>query len=117
MKEETVKQSTYEVSFSHMNVSLFFHVFKFFQKCATNDSVPCGDANWIFDSFVTDALPFFLGLDITGSVIRLNEKRFAHHKNKQFHFWDATTCTLPRYLDESSDVEQSFDLVHVRDVI
>ena len=84
---------------------------------ALNDSVPCGDVNWIFDSFETDSLPLYVGLDITGSVISLNEKRFAHHKNKQFHFWDATTCSLPRYVDESRNVESSFDLVHVRDVI
>ncbi len=59
--------------------------------------VPCGDANWIFDSFETDALPMYVGLDITGLVIKVNKQRFAHHNNKQFHFWDALNCTLPTF--------------------
>ena len=78
--------------------------------------VPCGDVNWIFDSLETDTLPLYVGLDITGAVIRINQQRFAHHTNKQFHFWDATTCTLPRVQDEMGE-ENNFDLVHVRDVI
>eukprot|EP00571_Detonula_confervacea_P009283 CAMPEP_0172322658 /NCGR_PEP_ID=MMETSP1058-20130122/46515_1 /TAXON_ID=83371 /ORGANISM="Detonula confervacea, Strain CCMP 353" /LENGTH=284 /DNA_ID=CAMNT_0013038461 /DNA_START=234 /DNA_END=1085 /DNA_ORIENTATION=- len=78
--------------------------------------IPCGDVNWIFDSFETDALPLYVGLDITGAVIKLNNERFAHHRNKQFHFWDATTCALPRFQYENGD-KQAFDLVHVRDVI
>lgn len=78
--------------------------------------IPCGDVNWVFDSFVTDSLPFYLGLDIVGAVIKINERRFAHHRNKQFNFWDATACTLPMFQDGTRDV-QEFDLVHVRDVI
>jgi hypothetical protein len=79
--------------------------------------VPCGDANWIFDSFVTDVLPMYVGLDITSEAIRVNKQRFAHHNNKQFHFWDALNCTLPTFRNETSNRDEAFDLVHVRDVI
>ncbi|KAL7524224.1 hypothetical protein ACHAXR_000479 [Thalassiosira sp. AJA248-18] len=56
--------------------------------------VPCGDVNWIFDSFETDTLPLYIGLDITTNVIEVNKQRFGHHSNKRFFFWDAT-LTLP----------------------
>lgn len=79
--------------------------------------VPCGDVNWIFDSFETDTLPMYVGLDIVNDVIKVNEQRFAHHNNKQFHFWDAVNCVLPKFGNETSGIKQSFDLVHVRDVI
>lgn len=78
--------------------------------------IPCGDVNWIFDSFETDTLPMYVGLDIAGAVIKVNQKRFAHHRNKQFHFWDATSCILPKFRNGTNDV-QAFDLVQVRDVI
>eukprot|EP00956_Cyclotella_meneghiniana_P016227 scaffold25542_cov60-Cyclotella_meneghiniana.AAC.1 len=64
--------------------------------------IPCGDANWMFDSYVTDSLPFYLGLDVANATIELNRMRFAHHKNKMFTFWDATACVLPRYKHERS---------------
>jgi hypothetical protein len=79
--------------------------------------VPCGDVNWIFDSFLTDSLPLYVGLDIAGDVIGINQRRFAHHRNKQFHFWDVTSCALPKFHNTSSSEEQVFDLIHVRDVI
>jgi hypothetical protein len=78
--------------------------------------IPCGDVNWILDSLETDTLPLYVGLDITSAVIDVNNQRFAHHTNKQFYFWDATNCVLPRFQNGTSE-EQSFDLVHVRDVI
>lgn len=80
--------------------------------------IPCGDANWIFDSFETDSLPLYVGLDIVRPVIEVNKQRFAHHKNKQFLFWDAISCTLPKFQNGTRvDEHQPFDLVHVRDVI
>lgn len=79
--------------------------------------IPCGDANWIFDSFVTDSLPLYLGLDVTSAVIEVNKQRYAHHINKIFEFWDATTCTLPKFQMGLDGMPTSFDLVHVRDVI
>lgn len=78
--------------------------------------IPCGDVNWIHDSFETDSLPLYVGLDITSAVIEVNKQRFAHHVNKRFYFWDATKCTLPRVQDGEGE-EKPFDLVHVRDVI
>ena len=75
----------------------------------------CGDANWILDSWETDSLPLYVGLDVTSAVIELNKLRFAHHSNKQFHFWDATACIIPKF--QNGTKKQSFDLVHVRDVI
>lgn len=79
--------------------------------------VPCGDANWIFDSFVTDSLPLYLGLDIVRPVIEVNKQRFKHHSNKIFLFWDATSCELPRFINGKNGEQESFELVHVRDVI
>ena len=79
--------------------------------------IPCGDVNWIFDSFETDSLPLYVGLDVTSAVIEVNKKRFSHHKNKEFHFWDASHCAIPRFFNEASGKEETFDLVHVRDVI
>jgi len=76
----------------------------------------CGDANWILDSWETDSLPLYVGLDVTSAVIEANKQRFAHHSNKQFHYWDATACTIPKFQNGSMK-EQSFDLVHVREVI
>lgn len=79
--------------------------------------VPCGDANWIFDSFITDSLPLYLGLDIVRPVIEVNEQRFKHHSNKIFRFWDALECHLPRYRNGANAKDEPFELVHVRDVI
>ena len=79
--------------------------------------IPCGDANWIFDSLITDTLPLYLGLDVTSAVIQVNKERFAHHKNKLFSFWDATTCSLPKFQNGTNGELTPFDLVHVRDVI
>uniref|UniRef100_A0A7S2UBF9 Methyltransferase domain-containing protein n=1 Tax=Attheya septentrionalis TaxID=420275 RepID=A0A7S2UBF9_9STRA len=78
--------------------------------------IPCGDVNWILDSLETDTLPLYVGLDITSAVIDINKQRFAHHTNKHFRFWDATSCVLPRFQNGTSEL-QSFDLVHIRDVI
>jgi len=79
--------------------------------------VPCGDVNWILDSIVTDTLPLYVGLDGASSVIEVNKKRFAHHNNKRFEFWDATECIFPRFINGTTNTEQVFDLVHIRDVI
>ena len=43
--------------------------------------------------------------------------RFAHHNNKRFEFWDATECIFPRFINGTTNTEQVFDLVHIRDVI
>lgn len=82
--------------------------------------IPCGDVNWIFDSFETDTLPVYVGLDIVHPVIGVNEMRFAHHSNKVFSYWDATECVLPQFQKGGGgggEQQQPFDLVHVRDVI
>mmetsp|Transcript_24907 Transcript_24907/g.51613 ORF Transcript_24907/g.51613 Transcript_24907/m.51613 type:complete len:377 (+) Transcript_24907:129-1259(+) len=96
--------------------------------------IPCGDVNWIHDSFETDTLPLYVGLDITSAVIDVNNQRFAHHNNKEFYFWDASECPMPRILVTNAGVgtastqqqqqqqqqheqTQPFDLIHVRDVI
>lgn len=79
--------------------------------------VPCGDVNWILDSFETDTLSLYVGLDVTRAVIEVNKQRFAHHNNKEFHFWDMTECVLPKFHEKTGGEEESFDLVHVRDVI
>jgi len=79
--------------------------------------IPCGDVNWILDSFVTDTLPLYVGLDVASPVIEINKKRFEHHMNKHFTFWDATECTLPHCINGTTNKEEVFDLVHVRDVI
>ena len=90
--------------------------------------IPCGDANWIFDSYETDTLPLYVGLDVATNVLKVNKQRFAHHSNKQFHFWDATACEVPKFINASSSNDSiikeqqeqllsSFELVHVRDVI
>ena len=80
--------------------------------------IPCGDANWIFDSYVTDSLPFYLGLDVANVTIEVNSRmRFGHHKNKMFTFWDATACVLPKYKYKPDGPLTPFDLVHARDII
>lgn len=79
---------------------------------------PCGDANWILDSYVTDALlSLYVGLDVVGPVIENNNRRYAHHDNKKFLVWDAIECGMPKFFNATTGTEQPFDLVHVRDVI
>mmetsp|Transcript_29052 Transcript_29052/g.69207 ORF Transcript_29052/g.69207 Transcript_29052/m.69207 type:complete len:327 (-) Transcript_29052:134-1114(-) len=78
--------------------------------------IPCGDVNWILDSFETDTLHLYVGLDIASGPILVNSQRFGHHSNKQFHFWDASECVLPKLINSNGETEP-FDLVHVRDVI
>lgn len=73
--------------------------------------------NWILDSFVTDTLPLYIGWDVASPVIEINKKRFEHHMNKHFTFWDATECTPPHFINGTTNKEEVFDLVHVRDVI
>ena len=82
--------------------------------------VPCGDVNWIMDSWVTDSLPVYDVLDIVTNVIAVNQVRFAHHVNKKFAVWDAVSCALPQFTidnEENHDVVQNFELVHFRDLI
>jgi hypothetical protein len=78
--------------------------------------VPCGDANWIFDSLETDSMPLYVGLDIVGSLIEFNQKRFAFHSNKRFYWWDGINCAFPKQTLHN-DVLQPFELIHSRDVI
>jgi hypothetical protein len=48
----------------------------------------CGDVNWIFDSWETDSVPLYLGLDVAHTVISLNQERFRYHSNKIFRRWN-----------------------------
>jgi hypothetical protein len=79
--------------------------------------MPCGDANWIFDSWKTDSLKLYIGLDVVQEVIRRNAERLRFHSNKIFRHWDGTTCPLPKYKYVSSDRIRAADMVHSRDVI
>jgi hypothetical protein len=79
--------------------------------------IPCGDANWQFQSWEMDSLDVYAGLDVVRQVIRLNQEKFWFHSNKQFAFWDLVTCPLPRFRALGSNRAQPFDLIHVRDVI
>ncbi|KAL7454939.1 hypothetical protein ACHAWC_006543, partial [Mediolabrus comicus] len=47
-------------------------------KVTSMCDIPCGDANWVLDSFETDSLPYYVGLDIVRPVIEVNKQRFAH---------------------------------------
>jgi hypothetical protein len=78
--------------------------------------VPCGDVNWIFDSLETDSLPLYVGLDIVGSLIEFNQKRFAFHSNKRFYWWDGINCAFPKQRLHNNML-QPFELIHSRDVI
>jgi len=87
---------------------------------STMIDLACGDANWIFDSWETDAIPLYLGLDVAAPVIALNQERFRHHSNKVFRHWNGYECgVLPsHYLGATTTSEsRPFDLVHARDVI
>lgn len=77
--------------------------------------VPCGDVNWIFDSYETDFLPMYVGLDIVRSVIQLNNKRFTYHANKHFAWWDGVNCSFPWH--RLNGTLQPFDMIHSRDII
>jgi len=77
--------------------------------------LPCGDTNWIFDSWETDSLELYIGLDIVKPVIDLNSKRLAFHSNKLFRHWDGAICPLPKFRKDHS--LHSVDLVHSRDVL
>jgi hypothetical protein len=79
--------------------------------------IPCGDANWIFDSWETDSLKLYIGLDVVQEVTRRNAERLRFHSNKIFRHWDGTTCPLPKYKDVFSDRVRAADMVHSRDVI
>jgi len=79
--------------------------------------IPCGDVNWMMDAFETDSLHYYVGADITPSVIKLNKQRFNHHSNKAFTLWDLASCKLPRLRNPASNSSRPFDLIHVRDVL
>lgn len=79
--------------------------------------VPSGDANWIFDSWPTDSIGAYLGLDIAKEVVEFNNQRFAHHSNKMFLHWDASECSLPSLQRAGSRQVVPFELVHARDVL
>jgi hypothetical protein len=94
---------------------------------STMIDIPCGDVNWIFDSWETDSLELYIGLDVVKPVIDLNSKRFAHHNNKVFAQWDGSYCNLPKFFKPSMNLQnlpdrtrlihQSVDLIHSRDVL
>jgi hypothetical protein len=84
-------------------------------KITSMVDIPCGDTNWIFDSFETDSLPLYIGLDVSSEIIDFNEKKYAHHKNKIFHTWDGSDCATPNYLNNS--VRYTVELIHSRDVL
>jgi hypothetical protein len=86
--------------------------------------VPCGDANWQFESYVVDGIHAYAGLDIVPSVVDFNARRFAHHSNKRFAALDFAACELPRlrWMANASGPLAApsealpFELVHSRDV-
>lgn len=77
--------------------------------------VPCGDVNWQFDTWQTDSLAAYVGLDVVRTVINLDKQRFCHHSNKVFAPWDFAKCALPQIVADGK--ARPADLVHVRDVI
>eukprot|EP00035_Acanthoeca_spectabilis_P023158 m.448025 g.448025 ORF g.448025 m.448025 type:complete len:304 (-) comp19600_c0_seq1:181-1092(-) len=79
--------------------------------------VPCGDANWQFEAWETEAIPVYLGLDIVKPLIDFNKRRFEHHANKHFHVWDMSACKFPRFIKSGNRRSTPFQLIHVRDVI
>lgn len=44
-----------------------------------------------------DSIPVYVGLDVAADVIRMDQQRFAHHRNKGFAAWDFAECPLPKY--------------------
>jgi len=79
--------------------------------------VPSGDANWQFSFFKLDLLPMYVGLDVAQFPVELNQRRFAHHRNKLFARWDVSACALPRLVGTGSNVSMPFDLIISRDMI
>ena len=82
--------------------------------------VPCGDANWQFQSWEMDSLCTYVGMDVAPAVIRRNWRKFAHHSNKLFALWDLTRCSIPRLVkvkESGKKTTRPFDLLHVRDVL
>jgi hypothetical protein len=87
----------------------------------------CGDANWIFDSWETDSIALYVGLDVAAPVVALNQDRFGHHSNKIFRHWNGYECgALPQHflnteslstLPYGETISRPFDLIHARDVI
>ena len=63
-------------------------------QVSTMVDLPCGDVNWIFESYATDSLKLYIGLDVTEPIIPLNSKRFRHHSNKIFALWDGAACPV-----------------------
>eukprot|EP00037_Helgoeca_nana_P016690 m.156908 g.156908 ORF g.156908 m.156908 type:complete len:192 (-) comp23642_c1_seq2:163-738(-) len=70
-----------------------------------------------FQSWEIDSLPVYVGADVSSLVIKSARERFSFHKNKRFVQWDLVTCPLPRFVNATTGQQQSFDLVHMRDVI
>jgi len=79
--------------------------------------IPCGDANWQFESWELDSLPVYVGADVVTDVIDLNKRKFSFHSNKLFTLWDIANCQLPMFQFVGTAHTRAFDLVHVRDLI
>lgn len=86
-------------------------------EVSTMIDLPCGDANWIFDSWETDSLELYIGLDVVRAIVDRNAERLQHHSNKIFRLWDGTTCPLPKFQVGSTGPVRAADLVHSRDVL
>lgn len=75
------------------------------------------DANWIFDSFVTDSLPLYVGLDIVRPVIEVsNDSNIIATKYFAFGMQRVVNC-LARFINGTNGKQEPFELVHVRDII
>ena len=82
--------------------------------------VPCGDVNWQFGEWAVDSLQAYVGLDILPKLIKLNQRRFAFHSNKDFAVWDISQCQVPHLeqsLESGEVVTRPPDLVHMRYVL
>lgn len=79
--------------------------------------IPCGDANWQFESWETDSINIYVGADVSTLIIDANKKRYKHHSNKYFVPWDFSTCPIPKYSLPGMQERHNFDLLHVRDVL
>eukprot|EP00039_Didymoeca_costata_P014090 m.223387 g.223387 ORF g.223387 m.223387 type:complete len:294 (-) comp15943_c0_seq1:96-977(-) len=79
--------------------------------------IPCGDANWQFQSWEVDSLKGYVGLDVSPRVAQFNSERYWFHKNKHFQAWDLS-CELPQLMISEYSAEfKPFDMIHIRDVI
>jgi len=76
--------------------------------------IPCGDVNWQFEAWEMDSLPVYVGADVVPNLIKLNKRRFRHHRNKHFVLWDFSVCNIPNYVTQNEFL--AFDLIHARDV-